>query len=696
MKCMLCFFLTCLLLVPASIMGEESPAHDRLIKVYAYSSLFGNEESLYIANKGTIKQYLPEENEALVAIDDEDVYPFLMEGEVYVFSRESEYITRLVPQDDVAPVHQVSITRELAGGGEGWYLRSLKADDEALYFLYTDQIRETPLLCRYRFEDKDFDRIEIEWLNEYVLTSEGETLAIAPDPEKTTVYAVDWQGNKHQELYRLTGRWAGFAQDGNDLYATDITGLSFVRLQAGKEQAKIRSPYAAGVTAGQVTLGKYYALGSAGLYRPDFSAAQSEARVLRVLEGYADESDRAFMLAYPDVKIEYIPSTVYEGIDFGTALITGILSYDVGNISNVTAAAESLMEKGYMLDLSQSPELLQKAHGMYKPVRDFIFKDGQLMIMPYTINISNMAEYNEDNLRASGVSAEELPRTTEDYLDFIISWPQEHDELESSADIVPTMGSEENYMTYLTQTMQAYASHYRRMEKDLNFDTGEFRELLRKAKEAADATPIQTETINYRSLWYYTGNKVPAISSLVFPMSVDESPRYTGSISGYIIDPRSTQKELALEYIAWRIDALSDLEKLMLYEGQYKALERKDFPALMENMLKDKALIKEAIAREESQAEKRNLQERLDKINADIEHPDNRFRYQITDAEIAFYQQEVIPNLEFPFTDITTEYSYNNVDTWRMMQRYIDDEMDTERFIQELNQRERLRRLENQ
>ncbi len=701
MKRLLSFILACLLLIPASAFSDTSQAPDGLIPADgSFSQLLGDENALYVTlGRGNISQYLPEKQEAIASFDEEEAYPFMMNGAIHFLNRKDETITRLTPQGEEQPV-RVPVTQDLAGGGDDWELRHLKTDGNALYFLYFDQNRETPLLCRYRFEDKAFDLAEIDSLSEYVLAPGGETLAVARGPEQTALYAVDWQG-KPRELYRLQGSWAGFAASEGELYAADITGLSFARLKNGKEQARVRSPYAAGVTEGIITQGVYYALGAAGLYSPDFGEKQGEARVLRVLDGYADETDRAFMLAHPDVSLEYISSNSFEGMNLGTALITGVLQYDVGRLSNNEAAAESLLDKGYAMDLSAYPALLEKARAMYQPIRDFIFRDGRLMLMPQRAEVRGLlGQYNRETLEAIGLEKDDIPRTMEEFLDFITAWREKYGEPESTDDIVPIMddnGEKANTgMDMLTFVMQAYSAHYRRKGEDLDFDTEQFRRLIGKALTAADVIPHQTYEMNHRRLFVFFGERVPSTRSFVLPLSADESPRYEGYLSGYIVDPRSPVKELALDYIAWRMEHLDDLYKLMLYEGEYAALEREDYPAHVEGLLNEKALVEEAISREESEAEKRVLQERLDKLTREIEQPKDMFRYQITQAEIDFYQQEILPNIEFPFADITTEYSYENLDTWRMMQRFVAGELDQERFVQELNQRERLRRLENQ
>lgn len=691
-----CFLLVaCLLLLPLYVSGEDQGL---IVSSVSTDSLFGDVQSLYtLDSMGNLLQLLPEEKEVIANLDTENYSPFLIDGEVYVFDRQEESIAPLYVNGHMNAV-SVPITRELAGGGEGWSLRSLKADKEALYFLYTDEARETPLLCRYRFMEKAFDKAEIEWLSEYFLTEFGDVMAVARGRENTIVYAVDFVGEA-LPLYYLKGQWAGFAPSGGEVFAADITNLRFVRLLNGDEQVSVRSPYAAGVSEGLAVSGQYYVLGEANLYRADFSAGQPDEpeQTLRVLNGYADETDRAFMIAHPNVKLEYVQFQESDGLDFGQALITGMLSYDVASISNVTPAADSLMDKGYMMDLSQSPELLEKAKKMYDPIQSFIFRDGKLMILPYSVEARGLIQYNQENLQAAGMSPADLPKTMEEYLDFVIDWQAEHGDPESHEDIVPVVGDVNIYqMGLLSEMMRAYSAHYRRSGLDLDFNTPEFRNLLKKVTKALDVMPVQTEMYGYRAILLSGQSHVTKTNSIVFPINENESPKYTGFIMGYIVDPRSSQKELAMEYIAWRVSHMDPVDKILLFEGEYTALERADFPATLERWKEQKKLMEEAIAREDSEAEKRELQKTLDRSTKNIEHPDDDQRYEITDAQIAFYQQEIMPNIEFPYTDITTELSKDNVDTWRMMRRFVDGELDDEQFISALNQRERLRRLESE
>lgn len=415
------------------------------------------------------------------------------------------------------------------------------------------------------------------------------------------------------------------------------------------------------------------------------------------MEWYADGIDIAFMKAYPDVRLEYISSTAYEGMDFSQALITGLISYDIARISNVTPAAKSLIGKGYAYDLAQNPELLALAKTMYKPIQDLIFQNGQLVLMPNYIDFRGIGEYNENNLLAAGLSPVDLPKTLEKSMDFVIAWRNEHGEPESLDDIVPVVDLV-GYpkQVYLLQVMDTYIAHYRRAGQDLDFDTQEFRTLLVKAMEAAESTPNQTEFSSYRGIWApFGGMRVPSTNSIVFPLREDEDTRYTGAISGYIIDPRSQNKEMAFAYIQWRSKAMNELNKRLLFEGQHSALERPDYPNTLERLIENKAALESALLSEGSDVEKRILQKQIDALNDRINNPSDTDRYLMTNDMISFYQQEIIPNIEFPFSDPVTELSSENVETWRMIKRYLDGEMDMERFVMELNQRERLRRMEN-
>lgn len=678
------------------------PAEQRYAELIA-----GTEAAFLLAFNGGVYP-LNEDNEPADApaasLDTETQYPFVWGEALWIVDKGKGDTRQLYPEGNADSAFALNITDDLASGAEDWYLSDVRMEDGALYFLLGIPWQEYPALCRYRMAEKTYDHVTLPGLRAYVPQGAGQGLAVCEDGDETLVYGIDWADQQPQISLRLQGRWEAFAWDGDTglLYAADTQGQAFVRFRANREEARAQSPYAGSAEAGAVRKGQYLVARRSALYQPDFDAASGGGRVLTVLYGFADEADMQFMKDNPGVRVEYLRGDAYEGMDFAVALITGAISYDVGNLSNIEAAAEALMDKGYCMDMSASPELKRLAEGLYKPFRDFVFRDGKLMVMPYTTRTVGYHYLWEERAKMAGLTKEQLPRTLEELLDFLIAWRQERGLPESDEDIIPMLNDiyDRSLMPLLIMSMQAYAAHYRRTGQELTFDTPLFLRLLQKARLAEEAVVASPDGSNRNPSLYYPGaDSVPPVGSVgavIFPLTREEHPLYTGFVNGYIIDPRTKEPDLALAYVLNRMSYLDKAQKMMLFEGEYAALERDDYADYLSRLTGEREALAQAIRESESEAEKRNLQEQLDRVIGRIEHPSDSTRYQYTDAEIAFYQQEIVPNLEIRFTDITTELSHDNADTWQLMRRFVDGELDDERFISAIEQRERLRRLESE
>lgn len=639
-----------------------------------------------------------------ISIDRETQYPFVWGDALWCIDKQQGSARQLYPESNADSAFSLNITADLASGAEDWYLLDARMEDGALYFLFGSPWYEYPELCRYRVEEKAYDRVSIPGLRGYVLQGAESALAISEGGDETLVSEVKWTDGQPQTRMRLQGLWEAFAWDDSAglLYAADTGNQAFARFRAGRQEAVAKSPYGAGAEAGIVLNGQYLVFSRLGLHRPNFYAATEGERVLTVLFGAVDEADIHFMNDHPGVRVEYLSGGAYEGMDFAVALISGAISYDVGDLSNNEAVGEKLMDKGYCMDLSASPELKKVAEDLYKPFRDFAFRDGKLMMIPYITRLEGKYLLWEDKAEELGFTKEQLPQTLEELLDFLIAWKTERGAPESDEDIIAMKNDiyDRSLMTLLIMSMQAYAAHYRRTGQELSFDTPLFRRLLQKALMAEPAVIASPDGSNMNPVLYYPGADivppVGPVGTVIFPLTREEHPLYTGYVNGYIIDPRTEEPDLAMAYVLHRMNYLNEAQRMMLYEGEYTAAERTDYAPYLNRLIEERDALQQAIDVSDNTAEKRNFQEQLNSVTDRIEHPDDAMHYQYTAAEITFYQHEIVPNLELSFTDITTELSIDNADTWQLMKRFVDGEMDDENFISALNRRERMRRMENE
>ncbi len=667
-----------------------------------YIDMFAGESKIYMLNSEGEIYVLNEKNEPLeepvAIVDMEKEFVYVSGDSLFALQKDTETVKQIYPKNPGIELYKIDIKNSVAKGGDSWYLSRLTMHQRNLYFMFEDFGEKR--FCRYSVKDKNISYLEIPDLSSFFVSNDDTVKAVCTNEDKTVLYSVDWDDGSFEEYLTLKGKWTGFCADGEYIYASNQN--AFVRFKDKKEDKRAESPYSKNIIAAAIVNGKYTVASSFDVYGQDFDAGLADKKTITVLGCAFDAIDLQFMKENPDIEIKSLGYDSYEGLDFATALLTGSIRYDVAKISNSTYSANALMEKGYCMDMSFSEELNALAQKLYDPFKKFSFRGNKLLLIPYNAFVKDLYAINFQNLEEAGLTPEDLPKTLEEYFDFTIKWYSEHDK--EDAELVPLLyeGSttdnetDNTYMAILSSVMQTYSTHYRRTGQTLSFDTPEFRELLNKVREVKKLVAVSSETYFPKAMFYYIDYYIPDVSSFSLPLSENENYKYSGEISGYIIDPRTEQAEAAAKYIAYRIKNLPDIMKILLFDGEYKAIERESYGELLASLEDKKTLIEEALENSDNEFEKRDLQQKLEQINEKINNPSDSDKFAITDEQIAFYQKEIIPNLEIAFSDMTNEYSYDNKETWNILKRYVAGGLDDEGFISVIERRQKLKRLEEQ
>ncbi len=404
----------------------------------------------------------------------------------------------------------------------------------------------------------------------------------------------------------------------------------------------------------------------------------------------ANVIDQQFEAEHPNVVIRYVGSDTYEGMTIYEAIISHLVTIDVCYADN-TSAAEAFLNKGYALDLSQLPSLKTMADAMYEPIRSFAYVNDSLVMIPCNIRLNYVMEYRKAALAEAGLTVEDIPQTFTALLEMMIDWSREYGD---RPEVVPILFDESPHRELLLYALNAYITSYKKTGEELTFDTEEFRTLLDQVQEAAQASFVQTEDYNPARLFMQVGRTVPGIHTITFPLRENEMPRFNGNVSGWMIYSGSQHTELAAEYIAYRMSLLSDAENILLYDGQYEPVERDDFQEQMKDWVERRSLLEYQLSVETDEVTKRDLEDQIQKLTEYIENPSDDLRYEITAAEIRFYQQDVIPNMGITYQNQITESSSTGAWAQTLIKQYVNGVINRETLIRELDQRVQMMRME--
>ena len=400
--------------------------------------------------------------------------------------------------------------------------------------------------------------------------------------------------------------------------------------------------------------------------------------------------DQQFEAEHPNVVIRYVGSDTYEGMTIYEAILSHLVTIDVCYADN-TSAAEAFLSKGYALDLSQFPSLKNMADAMYEPIRNFAYVNDALVMLPCNIWLNYVMEYQEAALMEAGLTANDIPQTFTALLEMMIDWSWEYGD---KPEVVPILFDESPHRELLLYALNAYITSYKKAGDELAFNTEEFRTLLDQVQEAAQTSFVQTADYNPARLFMQVGRTVPGIHTITFPLRENETPRFNGNVSGWMIYSGSQHAELAAEYIAYRMSLLSDAEQILLYNGQYEPVERDDFQKQKESWEQRRSLLEQQLSVETDEVTKHDLEDQIQKVTENIENPSDTLRYAITAAEISFYQQDVIPNMGITYQNQITESSFTGAWAQTLVKQYVSGVINQEAFIRELDQRVQMMRME--
>lgn len=695
---------TILMMVIGILFGYplESKAEGQLIPYQNPLSIVSDAQTMLVVDEDgkLISTSSPPEGEpqqkSIVKIDLENEYPVAYDGKVYLYHKTEQRLECVWPTSE--PENNgifIDLPDALTRGSDDWNLQKLRMTDQTLFFVYYDINLEESYLCRYAFATDTIQWELYEDFVSYTVNREGETYAVTYRDECTFVYSVNWQKNTSQEFMRIKGKYIAVEYGGNVFYAIEANHSRFVQIQNGGVTKSIYSPYAASVTDSVMVSDTYWVLGSYGLYAPQFdSEAQQSSSILRVEGSGPNPIDQGFLLLHPDVQIEYITSDMYQSVGKYASIATELVQIDVCTIDN-SSATESFRAKGYTFDLSAFPALLEMSQQMYAPIQEFITDDGQLQMLPFSIRIDNLWRYNKESLDMAGLTTEDIPQTAEELLDLMIGWETYCDDMETDNLIVPILFDESPHRELLYVIFDAYINSYKNSDRQIDFDTEQFRRLLQKTQLAAAVSSIQGRDYNPQRLFNMADLEIPPANSISFPLNADIITPNSATLSSWMIYADSPVPDIAAEYIEYRMRLLSETRHFLLYQGDYEPIERKTYiedEAAWKESLKELTLTKQKM---DDWQEQQNIQNQIECLEENISNTPDFLRYELTADEISFYQRVLMPNTAIDYSSQVVESSVEGAWAWTLINQYVDGIIPMDKFISELNNRVQMIQLEN-
>ncbi len=450
-----------------------------------------------------------------------------------------------------------------------------------------------------------------------------------------------------------------------------------------------------------------FASSSDGAFIRSLDPADLPAETLNIYQGFADEAHRKAAAALGDVAITLSTDTYYSSAqDLAQAMVSGGDEFDILRLNVNYLDFTRLMEKGYCEDLSGSQIISDFFSSTYDVVQNAMSLDGKVYGVPVMLDINCFGSYMDKKdlnafLTESGI---EVPKTYLDWMQLLTDWGKKG-YYETYSDYVPTNnGNPINGL--LSNVLDAYFYYMEATGQELTLDTPLLRTLLTAVANVDasdwyvepdwDDEEAMDEFFSRESLFDdYVSLDVQKTSwSSVFPLSLSDEtePVIPLNMEILFINPRSQHKEAAIRYLEAYVQALDVYTKTKLCPGMNDPIEDEYYESNLQSMQENL----DSLNKQLEKATEEDVKETLRQQIADLEEYMTTYaaenRYYATEESIAAYRA-----LDKYFFVPTQDNSiYANEETSSLLRQYRQGLISMDQFIQQMDAKLRLMRLEDQ
>ena len=679
MGLMLCAL--CLLALPALAEGTANFAD---LAVMDGRLLALNRHGIQIEQDGAWIEACPVSEGQLMTVSGETLYVLCGEG-VVRFRWQEETLER----QDVLIDHDTlpdSFFYDMAAEGDTVWLLGLPNTDipynrRSVYVIENGASRQLA---------------EGDYIN-LALTDDGVLLTLARGDGATALTAISRDTGRERALATLNepvdqGQLTGLTTDGGYAWAMGQARLYRMNLSTGAAEIAAYvlrdESRASRSAAAAVSGGAYYFLHSEqGLMSGGTDPAALEGRPLRVSQysmGWNEQTLKAFAKLHRETAVEQKVPLYGNGMsDIVQAMINQDGGIDVYWMAMQSTGYVAVRDKGYCLPLNGSEVLMDYVDGMYPAFGDLLWRGDSLCAVPVSFETSGVV-YDPALLEEAGLTADDLPGTIMELMDFIAAWDDDRPVklLEASAAIL------RRQLFYLIRdTQEAWCAAH---GVSMTWDAPEVLALLRKLDEITPSlerfAPADSSMRNWGpTLLNLMGNFAPSAyllsdqGQMPLPLSRAEGEDYY--VSAYVdllsVNPYSASPEEAVDLLecAVRYGEYYDLLMMLLHPDENDPVEDPRYRMEMDLIAEESARYTAMLEDESLSVNERDNARYVLALYDTREEQAEAFHWAISAEGIARWR-EIVPHvyvLPTPGDDVLLN----------VRDRYIGGQLTAEQFVRE-------------
>lgn len=297
---------------------------------------------------------------------------------------------------------------------------------------------------------------------------------------------------------------------------------------------------------------------------------------------------KAFQDKMTQVPLKLVEDVTYNAVGLGQQMLTGDDSIDIFLLDATYSEYASLVEKGYVTDLSSSEILGKAVEEMNPKIKDAVIKDGKLVALPISLHVYTMGYMNH----AFETLGLEMPVTWVELMDFYANWAEELSTEYSNYSLFSMSRFFEKgdmIRFVFNEILTSYVNDLLLKGEPLRFETETFANLLTELDkhkssfdlliEEGDPTQMTSITVDVEKyLMNSYANLVPEENNifdntLLPPQLVSgEKPMAGAYLSMLVINPNSKNKELAMTYLETAAQNFTHGDKIAFYPNYNEPL----------------------------------------------------------------------------------------------------------------------------
>lgn len=428
-------------------------------------------------------------------------------------------------------------------------------------------------------------------------------------------------------------------------------------------------------------------------------------RPLLTIAGHAFGSDMnpVFEQKHPEVEVRFLEGQANTQSDLLLSMTADQAAADLYVLNLSSGLFDAALKKGLALNLSNSEALSAFLEKLASPFQERLTAGDAAFAVPYQLQSRQLFAFNQPLGEALGIAR---PDSLTALVDLFAGWVEKEGDSGSFLTSQPLWDPMSRFLAY---GMDAYIAQHAD-QADLSFDTPAFHEYISRLeglrlpmsylKEAHSGWQehkkdrcLLIEDYPLLRTQEEVGLLVPGLLPFALPMNAGEEALIPTDLSVFILSAASKNQALALSYLECLVENYPPEQRIVFVKGSHPPVEQPHYQDNRKEYLKQQDQFQQQLQEATDPLVKAALQQQLDQT-AQILSEIEAERYVITQDDIdgflaVRHQIRLMPRVSYAFFDSIPT-------TKRLIAQFVQGEIDGQAFITQLDQVQRLIRLEGE